>query len=126
MEHCINNAIWSMKHLKIETKSCIYIFVIRPGMTYTAKTRPDSNTPRRYLKIHWIRHFRRRTGKTFRDRIRIGEIKRTCKTDNINVFLQARKKECNSLISKISEHRIVRIVRDKSPILKSIGRPNKR
>jgi hypothetical protein len=39
---CLNETIWSNKHLRNETKVRIYKSVIRPILTYAAETRTDT------------------------------------------------------------------------------------
>lgn len=49
-------------------------------------------------------------------RIISGEIRNRCKIDNINTCIKVRKKERKSHIRRMSELRIIRIARGKSPI----------
>ena len=97
---CLNNTIWSNKHMGIETKSRIYKAAIRPILTYTAETRPD--------------------------RKRSEEIRRMCKIDNINDWVLQRKRNWNEH-SRMTDDRIVKTLRDKSPAGQgSTERPRKR
>ncbi|KAK5642107.1 hypothetical protein RI129_008274 [Pyrocoelia pectoralis] len=52
------------KHLKIEIKSSIYKTTIRPIMTYTAGTRPDTIKTKRLLETKEMKIPRKITGKT--------------------------------------------------------------
>ena len=46
---CLNDTIWQNRNIGTETKSRIYKAVIRPIMTYTAETRPDTSKTKQFL-----------------------------------------------------------------------------
>ncbi|XP_044749727.1 uncharacterized protein LOC123310328 [Coccinella septempunctata] len=124
---CLNNTIWKNRNLRMETKTPIYKTTIRPIMIYTAETRPDTFKTRRLLETTEMRVLRRITGKTMRDRERSENIRRECKTKNINESVKGRKMEWNRHIGRMTEDRLVRIARDMSPSgRRSVGRPRKR
>lgn len=124
---CLNDTIWKNKYLHTETKARIYKSVIRPIMTYTAETRPDTAKTKRILEVGEMKILRKIAGKTLFDRERSDNVRRTCGVDNISDWVLARKMEWNDHISRMDQRRIVRIARDESPIgRRSLGRPRKR
>ncbi|XP_045463812.1 uncharacterized protein LOC123673370 [Harmonia axyridis] len=124
---CLNDTIWKNKYLHTETKARIYKSVIRPIMTYTAETRPDTAKTKRILEVGEMKILRKIAGKTLFDRERSDNVRRTCGVDNISNWVLARKMEWNDHISRMDQRRIVRIARDESPIgRRSLGRPRKR
>ena len=124
---CLNNTIWRNKHMRIETKARIYKATIRPIMTYTAETRPETTKTRRMLETTEMKILRKIAGKTMLDRERNENIRRTCGTEDVNQWLLGRKNEWNQHINRMEDTRVVKIARDKSPLgRRSIGRPRKR
>lgn len=124
---CLNDTIWKNKYLQTETKSRIYKATIRPIMTYTAETRPDTTKTKRILETGEMKVLRKIVGKTLLDRERNENIRRSCQVDNINEWVVNRKIEWNEHIHRMDQDRIVKIARDKSPIgRRSTGRPRKR
>ena len=125
---CLNATIWRNKNIGIEAKSRIYKTAIRPIMTYTAETRPETAKTKRLLETTEIKVLRGIAGKTLLDRETSENIRRTCEIEeDINCWVLKRKKQWNEHISRMEEKRIVRIARDKSPTgRRSIGRPRKR
>lgn len=124
---CLNDTIWRNKNIKVETKSRIYKAMVRPTMTYTAETRPDTTKTKQLLETTEMRVLRRMTGKTLLDRERSESIRRTCNVESVNEWTLNRKKEWNEHISRMDDRRMVRIARDKSPLgRRSPGRPRKR
>lgn len=74
-----------------------------------------------------MRILRRIADKTLSDRERSEIIRKACKTENINEWVKGRKAEWNRHIGRMTEDRLVRIARDKSPNgRRSVGRPRKR
>lgn len=70
---------------------------------------------------------RKIAGKTLCDRETNGNIRRICEVENVNTWVKNRKQEWNQHINRMTEQRIVKIARDKSPGgRRSIGRPRKR
>ena len=123
---CLNNTIWSNKHMGIETKSRIYKAAIRPILTYTAETRPETSKTKQILETTEMKVVRKIAGRTLFDRKRSEEIRRMCKIDNINDWVLQRKKNWNEHISRMTDDRIVKTSRDKSPAgQRSTGRPRK-
>ncbi|XP_056635947.1 uncharacterized protein LOC130444692 [Diorhabda sublineata] len=99
---CLNNTIWRNKHIRTETETIIYKVVIRPIMTCTAETRTDTSKTQRMLEAAEMRILRRITGNTLRDRK-------------------------NNHITRMTDDRVVKIARDKSPAgRRSFGRPRRR
>lgn len=124
---CLNDTIWRNKHLRIETKARIYKAVVRPVMTYTAETRPETRRTQRYLETSEMKTLRKIAGKTLWDRETNENIRRICGVENINTWVKSRKQEWNLHIDRMTEQRIVKIARDKSPTgRRGIGRPRKR
>lgn len=124
---CLNDTIWRNKHIRTETKSRIYKSVVRPVMTYTAETRPQTSRTQRYLETSEMRTLRKIAGKTLWDRETSESIRRICEVDNVNTWVKNRKREWNQHINRMTEQRIVKIARDKSPGgRRSVGRPRKR
>ncbi|CAG9835898.1 unnamed protein product [Diabrotica balteata] len=124
---CLNNTIWRNPHINTDVKSRIYKATIRPIMTYTSETRPDTSKTQQLLETAEMRLLRRITGNTLRDRMRSEEIRRKCNIPEINKWTLNRKKEWNEHINRMEETRLVRIARDNSPKgRRSIGRPRKR
>ena len=68
--------------MEIETKSRIYKAAIRPILTYTAETRPETSKTKQILETTEMKVVR----KIF-DRKRSKEIRRMCKIDNINEWV---------------------------------------
>ncbi|XP_044744651.1 uncharacterized protein LOC123306625 [Coccinella septempunctata] len=124
---CLNDAIWRNKHIRTETKSRIYKSVVRPVMTYTAETRPQTSKTQRYLETSEMKTLRKIAGKTLWHRETNESIRRICEVDNVNTCVKNRKREWNQHINRMTEQRIVKIARDKSPGgRRSVGRPRRR
>lgn len=124
---CLNDVIWRNKYLRQDTKARIYKTTIRPIMTYTSETRPDTSKTKQLLETTEMKILRRISGKTLLDRERSENIRGQCNVDNINEWVLQRKKQWNEHISRMANNRLVRITRDKSPSGKrSVGRPRKR
>ena len=67
------------------------------------------------------------TKKTLFDRERSENVRKRCKVKNINNWVLNRKVEWNEHINRMDVRRIVRIIRDKSPLgRRNVGRPRKR
>jgi len=88
------------KNIKVETKAIIYKATVRPIMTYTADTRPDTAKTKQLLEITEMRVLRRIAGKTLLDRERNESIRRACKVENVNEWVLSRKEEWNDHISR--------------------------
>ena len=70
---------------------------------------------------------RRIAGRILMDRARSNNIRQTCGIDKINDCVLERMKKWNEHIDRMTEERIVKITRDKSPAgRRSTGRPRKR
>ena len=125
---CLNTTIWRNKNIGLEAKSRIYKTAIRPIMTYTAETRPETAKTKILLKTTEMKVLRGIAGKTLLDRETSENRRRTCRIEeDINCWVLKRKMQWNQHISRMEEKRIVRIDRDKSPTgQRSIGRPRKR
>ncbi|KAK9887098.1 hypothetical protein WA026_020042 [Henosepilachna vigintioctopunctata] len=124
---CLNDTIWRNKHIGIEAKARIYKATVRPIMTYTAETRPETTKTRRLLETTEMKVLRRITGKTLLNRERSENVRNMCKVDSINDWVLNRKQEWNDHINRMDDRRIVRIARDKYPLgRRSVGRPRKR
>ena len=74
----LNATIWRNKNIGIEAKSGIYKTAIRPIMTYTAETRPETEKTKRLLETTEIKVLRGIAGKTFLDRKTSENIRGTC------------------------------------------------
>uniref|UniRef100_A0AAR5PIR3 Reverse transcriptase domain-containing protein n=1 Tax=Dendroctonus ponderosae TaxID=77166 RepID=A0AAR5PIR3_DENPD len=106
------NAIWCNRRMGTDSKSRIYKIVVRPMMTYTAETRPETMKTKRLLETAEMKILRRITGKTLLDRARSKDIRTACNVKNINEWVANRKKEWNEHISRMDHHRLVRIARE--------------
>lgn len=105
---CLNDTIWRNKNMTTVTKTRIYKMKIRPIMTYCAEIRPDTTKTKRLLETTEMKVLRSIAGKTLLDRETSENIRRTCKTENINEWVLERKKEWNSHIDIMSDARIVK------------------
>ena len=61
---CLNNIKWNNRYIGIEVKSRIYKSAIRPILTYTAETRPETSKTRQILEATEIKVVRKIAGKT--------------------------------------------------------------
>ena len=104
---CLNNTIWSNIHMGIETKSKINKAAIRPILTYTAETRPETSKTKQILETTEMKVMRKIAGKTLFDRKISEEIRRMCKIDSINDWVLQRKRNWNEHISRMTDDRIV-------------------
>uniref|UniRef100_A0A6P7G326 Uncharacterized protein LOC114333346 n=1 Tax=Diabrotica virgifera virgifera TaxID=50390 RepID=A0A6P7G326_DIAVI len=103
----------------METKTRIYKSPIRPIMTYTAETRADTAKTQRLLETAEMKVLRKITNHTLKDRVRSEEMRTRCVIEEINIWKHN--------IGRMTENRIVRIARDKSPNgTRSLGRSRKR
>lgn len=124
---CLNDTIWRNKHIGIEVKSRIYKATIRPIMTYTAETRPTTAKTKQLMESAEMKVARKIAGKTLLDRERSENIRQTCNIENINEWVLNRKMEWNEHINRMTNERVVKIARDKSPRgHRNQGRPRKR
>ncbi|XP_056639433.1 uncharacterized protein LOC130446927 [Diorhabda sublineata] len=80
----LNDIIFRNKYIGIEIKSRIHKAVIRPILTYTAETRPDTSKTKGILETTEMKILRRIVGKTICDRKRSEDVRKTCKFDNVN------------------------------------------
>ncbi|XP_057663104.1 uncharacterized protein LOC130898078 [Diorhabda carinulata] len=64
----LNDTIFRNKYIVIESKSRIYKTVIRPILTYTAETKPDTSNTKRILETTQNKIVRSIAGKTLFDR----------------------------------------------------------
>ncbi|XP_056629875.1 uncharacterized protein LOC130440639 [Diorhabda sublineata] len=125
---CLNETIWRNKHIGIEAKLRISKATVRPIITYTEETRPETERTKRMMGTAEIKVLHRIAGKTLLDRERSENIRRLCKIDHVNEWVLSRKeREWNEHISCMDNNRLVKITRNKSPLgRKSTGRPRKR
>lgn len=124
---CLNYTIWNNKHLQAEMKTRIYKSAIRPIITYTAETRPDTKKIERMVETTEMKILRRIDGKTLRDRTRSQDIRNKYNVTNINEWIKMRRIKWNEHIDRMTTDRIVKIARDQLPNgRRSIGRPPKR
>ena len=107
------HTIWRNSNIGTETKSRIYKAVIRPIMTYTAETRPDTSKTKQLLETAEMGVLLRITGKTLFDRERSENMKERCKVENINNWVLNRKVEWNDHNNIMDDRKIVRITCDK-------------
>ena len=77
---CLNATIWRNKNIGLEAKSRIYKTAIRPIMTCTAETRPETTKTKRLLETTEIKVLRGIAGKTLLDR-KTSENIRTCRIE---------------------------------------------
>ncbi|XP_019762542.2 uncharacterized protein LOC125504174 [Dendroctonus ponderosae] len=121
------NAIWCNKSMVTDTKSRIYKTVVRPVITCSAETRPETTKTERLLETAELKMFGRITGKTLLDRERCEDIRIACNVKNISKWVANRTKEWNEHISRTDLRRPVRIARDKSAFRRrDVERPRKR
>ena len=73
---------------------------IRPIMTHTAETRPETTKTRRMLETTEMKILQKIDGKTMLDRERNENIRRTCGTEDVNLWLLGRKNELNQHINE--------------------------
>ena len=93
---CLNAGIWRNKNLGIEAKPRIYKTAIRPNMTYTAETRPETAKTKRLLETTEIKVLRGIDGKTLLYRETSKNIRRTYGIEeDINCWVLKRKKQWN-------------------------------
>lgn len=104
---CLNDMIWRNNNLQIATKSRIYKAVIRPILTYTCETRPETTQTARMCNTAEMKILRRIKNKTLRDRIRNTDIRKACHIENINEWTSHRKNEWNEHITRMAETRTV-------------------
>lgn len=124
---CLNGTIWYNQFLQKETKVRIYKSVVRPIMTYTAETRPETAKTKKLLEVTEMKTLRKIINKTRRDRVRNEEVRRICDIKPITDWVDHRRTEWDKHISRMEQDRIVRMARDKSPQgRRSIGRPQRR
>ena len=89
------NTIWRNRNIGTGTKSRIYKAVIRPIMTYIAKTRTDTSNTKQLLETTEMRVLSRITGKTLFVRKRSENVRERCKMENMNNWVLNRKVEWN-------------------------------
>ena len=119
---CLNDTIWRNRNIGTETKSRIYKAVIRPIMTYTAETGPNTSKIKQLLETTKMRVLR-----TLFDRERSENVRERCKVENINSWVLNRKVQWNKHLNRMDDRRIVRITRDKSLLgRRNVGSPRKR
>jgi hypothetical protein len=70
ISRCLNETIWSNKHLRNKTKVCIYKSVVRLILTYAAETRADMVRTTQILEATEMKMLRRILNKTWIDKIR--------------------------------------------------------
>lgn len=100
------------KQLNIENKQLelhprLYNATIKPKMTYTVETRPDTSKTQRILEINRNKNTKKNRGNTLGDRIRNYEIT-TCKVKRINEWILNRR-EWNNRISRMTDDEVVKI-----------------
>ncbi|XP_057654786.1 uncharacterized protein LOC130893037 [Diorhabda carinulata] len=80
---CLNETIWQNKHIGIQAKSRLYKVTVKPIMTYTAETHPETAKTKRMMEIAEMKVLRRIAGKTLLDRESSENIRRLCKMGSI-------------------------------------------
>ena len=95
---CLNATIWRSKKNGIEAKSRIYKTAIRPIMTYTAETRPETAKTTRLLETTEMKVLRGIAEKTLLDRKTSENITLTAgylrgKRNGTNLLVEWRQKE---------------------------------
>ena len=103
----------------METKARIYKATVRPIMTYTAETRPDTAKTKELLETTEMRVLRRIAGKTLLDRERNESIRRACKVENVNEWILSRKEEWNDHISRMDSESCTRQITARSQKLRT-------
>ncbi|XP_056648814.1 uncharacterized protein LOC130453212 [Diorhabda sublineata] len=73
IETCFNETIW--RNIGTEAKSRIYKATVRPIMTYTAETRPDTSKTKRMMKTADMKVLRSIAGKTLLNKERSKEVR---------------------------------------------------
>ncbi|XP_015187255.1 PREDICTED: uncharacterized protein LOC107072109 [Polistes dominula] len=123
----LNNTIFRNKHLRMDAKARIYKIAIRPIPTYAAETRPETSKTRQIMETTEMKIVRRIAGKSLWDRVRSEGLRKECQIENINDRVLSRKVEWNDHITRMTDDRVVKKSRDKSPSgRRSLGRPRKR
>jgi hypothetical protein len=108
---CLNDTIWRNKYLWHETKLRSYKSVIRPVLTYEAETRVDTSKTKQVLETREMNTSRKIIRKTNLDHVSNQDIKQQCGIQPIGECVNKRMEEWNKYISRMTEDRIVRIVR---------------
>jgi hypothetical protein len=105
----------------------IYKSVIRPFLTYAAETRADNSKTKQILETTEMNTFRKTVAKTGLDHVRNQDMREQYGIQPIGEWVNKGREEWNNHISRMTEDRIVRVVRDNSPKCKRRpGRPRKR
>ncbi|XP_015182496.1 PREDICTED: uncharacterized protein LOC107069571 [Polistes dominula] len=120
----LNDTIFRNKHLRIDAKARIYKTAIRPILTYAAETKSETSKTRQIMEATEMKIVRRIAGKSLWYRVRSEDLRKACQIENINDWVLSRKVEWNDHITRMTDDRVVKISRDKSPSgRRSVGRP---
>lgn len=124
---CLRDIVWKNKNMTTKSKSRIYKTCIRPILTYTAETRPDTTKTKSALRTSEMRILRTICGKTLLDRIRNETIRTECETEDIVRWTRKRRRMWNEHINRMTDDRLVKIARNGKPeTRRPPGRPPKR
>ena len=108
----------------MEAKVRIYKTVVRPLLTYAAKTRTDSAKTREILEVCEMKSLRRIAGKTRMNGVKNEDIREECNIQKVSVWVQRRRTERNAHVLRMDEVRLMRKVHDNNPTGKRRrGRP---
>ena len=124
---CLNETVWSNRHLGNQTKVRTYKSVIGPTLTYAAETRTDTAKTTQILEVTEMKALRRIINKTRADKMRNERIREICGIHTVTSWVQRRRTEWSVHISGMAEDRLVRRVHDATPVgRRNRGRPMKR
>jgi hypothetical protein len=105
----------------------IYKSIVRPVLTCAAETCADTSETQQILETTEMNTLRKVVGKTKSDDVRSQDLREQCGIQPIEEWVNNRKGEWNNHISRMTEDRFVKFVRDNSPKGKRrTGRPRKR
>jgi hypothetical protein len=118
--------IWQNKYLSLETKVRIYKSVVRPILTYSVETQADIPKTKQLLGTRELNTLRKTVGKTRLDHVTNQDIRQPCGIQPIREWILKWQEDWDNHTSRMTEDRIVRVVRDNIPKGKRCpGRPKK-
>ena len=113
--------------MTIESKMKIYKSTVRPITTYGAETRAETERTKQLLRTTEMKTLRSAIGVTLWDRMRNKDVRDQCNIQDINKWIQVRRKKWSNHVDRASEERLLRIAKDGKPAaVRPRGRPPKR
>jgi len=123
----LRDVVWNNKEMGTKAKSQIYKTCIRPILSYSIETRPDTRKTKQILRTNEMKILRNITNKRLTDRIRSQVIREECGVEDIVRWGRERRRKWRDHVNRMDDDRIIKICSTQNPHgQRPRGRPPKR